>query len=85
MLELIHTDIRRLFPMTSQNGQQYFITFIDDLSCYDYLYPIHEKSQSLDVFEIYKVEVENQLDKRIKVVKSDRGGEFYGRYDGLGE
>ncbi|RVW15892.1 Retrovirus-related Pol polyprotein from transposon TNT 1-94 [Vitis vinifera] len=30
-------------------------------------------------------EVELQLNKRIKSVRSDRGGEYYGRYDGSGE
>ena len=37
------------------------------------------------MFKAYKVEVENQLNKRIKNVRSDRGGEYYGRYDGSGE
>ncbi|XP_052177612.1 tricyclene synthase TPS4, chloroplastic-like [Diospyros lotus] len=32
-----------------------------------------------------EVEVENQLNKRIKSIRSDRGGEYYGRYDGSGE
>ena len=85
VLELIHTDICGPFLTPSWNGQQYFITFIDDYSRYDYLYLIHEKSQSLDVFKNFKVEVENQLGKKIKAVKSDRGGEYYGRYDGSGE
>ena len=58
-LELTHTDICRPFPKVSWNGQQYFITFIDDFSRYGYLYLIHEKSQSLDVFKNYKAEVEN--------------------------
>ena len=82
VLELIHTDICGPFPTAAWNGQQYFITFIDDFSRYGYLYLIHEKSQSLDVFKSYKAEVENQLSKRIKGVRSDRGGEYYGRYDG---
>ncbi|RDX74296.1 hypothetical protein CR513_45977, partial [Mucuna pruriens] len=85
VLELIHTDICGPFPTASWNGQQYFITFIDDYSRYGYLYLIHEKSQSLDVFKSFKVEVELQLEKKIKVIKSDRGGEYYGRYDGSGE
>ena len=85
VLELIHTDICGPFPTASWNGQQYFITFIDDYSRYGYLYLIHEKSQSLDVFKEYKAEVELQLGKKIKAVKSDRGGEYYGRYDGSGE
>ncbi|WJZ95165.1 hypothetical protein VitviT2T_013955 [Vitis vinifera] len=85
VLELIHTNICGPFPTASWNGQQYFITFIDDYSRYGYLYLIHEKSQSLDVFKNFKVEVENQLSKKIKAVRSDRGGEYYGRYDGSGE
>ena len=46
VLELIHTDICRQFPMDLWNGQQYFIMFIDDYSHSGYLYLIHEKSQS---------------------------------------
>ena len=85
VLELIHTDICGPFPTASWNGQTYFITFIDNFSRYGYLYRIHDKSQSLDVFKKYKAEVENQLNKRIKNVRSDHGQKYYGRYDGSGE
>ena len=37
------------------------------------------------MFKTFKVEVENQLNKRIKSVRSDRGGDYYGGSDGLGE
>ena len=84
ILELIHSDIYGPFPTTSWNGQRYFITFIDDYPRYGYLYLIHEKSQALDVFKTFKVEVELQFGKKIKIVKSNGGGEYYGRYDGLG-
>ena len=73
------------FPKASWNGQQYFILFIDDYSRYGSLYLIKEKSQSLDMFKAFKAEVENQLNKKIKIVKFDHGGECYGRYDGFGE
>lgn len=33
------------------------------------------------MFKIYKVELERQLEKNIKVVRSDKGGEHYGRFD----
>ena len=85
VLELIHTDICGPFPTASWNGHTYFITFIDDYSRYGYLYLIHQKAQALEVFKIFKAEVENQLGKKIKAVKSDCGGEYYGRYDGSGE
>ncbi|RVW24315.1 Retrovirus-related Pol polyprotein from transposon TNT 1-94 [Vitis vinifera] len=57
-------------------------TTIQDMATY---FLIHEKSQSLDVFKTFKAEVELQLNKRIKSVRYDRGGEYYGRYDGSGE
>ncbi|RDX94390.1 hypothetical protein CR513_23227, partial [Mucuna pruriens] len=44
---------------------------------YDYLYLIHEKSQSQDVFKSFKAEVKLQHGKKIKAIKSNRGGEYY--------
>ena len=85
VLELIHTYIFEPFPTVSWNDQQYFITFIGDFSRYGYLYLIHEKSQSLEVFKSFKVVVENQLNKKIKNVISDRGGEYYDKFNGSGE
>ncbi|GKA99399.1 putative zinc finger, CCHC-type containing protein [Tanacetum coccineum] len=34
---------------------------------------------------ILEAEVENQLDRKIKVVRSDRGGEYYGRHTDVGQ
>ena len=34
------------------------------------------------MFKIFKVEIENQLNKRIKSIRFDYGGEYYSRYDG---
>ena len=34
----------------------------------------------MDKFEIFKAEVENQHDLKIKIVRSDRGAEYYGRH-----
>ncbi|KAH6776365.1 hypothetical protein C2S52_013926 [Perilla frutescens var. hirtella] len=47
----------------------------DDYSRFGYLYLIYEKSEALDKFKIFKAEVENELNRRIKVVRSDHGGE----------
>jgi GAG-pre-integrase domain len=58
VLELIHTDICRPFPMATRNGHVYFISFIDDYSRYDYIYLINEKTQALDTFKSFKSEVE---------------------------
>ena len=78
ILEIIHTDICSL-DMDS-HGQKYFISFIDDYSRYMYLYMLDNKNEALDAFKIFKAEVEKQCGKQIKIVRSDRGGEYYGRY-----
>ncbi|KAJ9675422.1 hypothetical protein PVL29_024372 [Vitis rotundifolia] len=83
-LDLIHTDICGPLTPTTLGGYKYFITFIDDFSRYGYVELIHEKSDSLNVFKAFKAKVELQLGKPIKAVKSDRGGEYYGRYDETG-
>jgi hypothetical protein len=56
------------------DGYGSFITFTDDYSRYRYIYPIKERSEALDKFKIFKAEVENQHDIKIKIVRSDRGG-----------
>jgi len=84
-LQLIHTDICGPFDVPSWNGEKYFITFIDDFSRYCYLYLLHEKSQSVNVLEIFVNEVERQHDKKVKVVRSDRGGEYYGKFNESGQ
>ena len=35
------------------------------------------KSEALHYFKIYKAEVENQLEKKIKRLRSDRGGKYF--------
>ena len=37
---------------------------------------MRHKSKSLDRFKEFKNEVENQLEKKIKILRSDRGGEY---------
>ncbi|GKD80370.1 retrovirus-related pol polyprotein from transposon TNT 1-94, partial [Tanacetum coccineum] len=84
LLGIIHTDIYGPF-INDIGGHKYFITFIDDYSRYTYVYLIKEKSESLDVFKISKAEVENQLNRKIKIMRSDRGGEYYGKHSDLGQ
>ena len=41
------------------------------------MYLIKTKDEAFDKFKLYKAEVENQIDKRIKIIRSDRGGEYF--------
>jgi hypothetical protein len=81
VLEIIHTDIRGPLSVTSADGYDSFITFTDDYSRYGHIYLIRKRSDALEIFKIYKKEVEKQHNKPIiKIVRSDRGGEYYGKH-----
>ena len=45
-----------------------------------YLYILHNKNEALDAFKVFQAKAEKQCGKQIKIVRSDRGGEYYGRY-----
>ena len=75
-LELIHSDVCDLKFIQTRGGNKYFITFIDDSTKYCYVYLLKSKSEALEKFVLYKNEVENQLNKKIKRLRSDRGGEY---------
>ena len=60
--------------MKSVDGYNSFMTFIDNYSRYGYIYPIKERSKALDKFKIFKAEVENQHNLKIKIVRPNRGG-----------
>ncbi|GJW43256.1 putative reverse transcriptase domain-containing protein [Tanacetum coccineum] len=44
---------------------------------YTYVYLLKSKDQAFETFKIYKAEVENQRDKKIQILRSDRGGEYF--------
>ena len=78
VLEIIHSDI--CCPDMDAHGPKYFISFIDDCSRYNYIYMLHNKDEALDAFKVFKAKVKKQCSKQIKIVKTNRGGEYYGRY-----
>ncbi|KAL0453457.1 UNVERIFIED_CONTAM: hypothetical protein Slati_1323800 [Sesamum latifolium] len=70
---------------TNVSKKGYFITFIDDYSRYMCIYFLEHKGEALNAFKVFKAEVEKQCDKQIKIVRSDRGGEYFGRYTERGQ
>jgi hypothetical protein len=55
---------------------EYFVTFTDDYSKYGYIYLLKYKSEAVEKFKEFKLEVENQLGRSIKSLKNDMGGEY---------
>nr|GFA53752.1 zinc finger, CCHC-type [Tanacetum cinerariifolium] len=77
VLDLIHSGLCDFHANPSLGHNKYVITFIDDASRYCYVYLLHSKHEALDKFKIYKQEVELQRQDLIKVLRTDRGGEYY--------
>ena len=53
------------------------MTFIYDFSKLWYIYLLHSKDEVLIKFMVYKTEVENQCNVKIKRLRSDRRGEYH--------
>jgi hypothetical protein len=49
-----------------EGGQRYFVIMINDVSRYCYVYLLKTKDEALNCFKIYKAEVKNQLEKKVK-------------------
>jgi hypothetical protein len=75
-LKLIYSDICEMNGELTKGGKRYFITLIDDCTRFCYMYLIKTKDEALHYFKIYKAEAENQVKKKIKRLRSDRGGEY---------
>ena len=75
-LDLIHSVLCEMNGLLTRGGKRYFITFIDDATSFCYIYLLKTKDEALHYFKIYKVEVENQLERKIKRLCDDCGGEY---------
>src|SRR3984885_7718984 len=75
-LEIIHSDLCGPMQAASLAGIQYFLTFIDDFTRKTWVYFLKNKSEVFEKFRNFKALVENQSGLHIKVLRTDRGGEY---------
>src|SRR3954467_12711620 len=83
LLEIIHTDVCGPMSVSTRGGYRYFLTFTDDLSRYWYIYLMKHKSETFEKFKEFQNEVENHRNRKIKFLRSDRGGEHLSYEFGL--
>ena len=62
--------------VTSIGGSTYFMTFIDDFSHRTWVYFLKNKYEAFDKFVEFKAQAEKECGHYIKVLISDRGGEY---------
>jgi len=92
LLELVHSDVNGPLEIPSLGGSRYFVTFVDDFSRWTVMYTMKAKSETLDCFKKYHLHAErhtgqkvatlnvikrtNQPKDKIKILRTDNGGEY---------
>ena len=62
--------------LQSYNGKLYYVSFTDDYTRWMTIYCISQKSEVLAKYKEYEAWMRTQYSKPIKVLQSDRGGEY---------
>jgi hypothetical protein len=75
-LQLVHMDLCGPSIKEGTGKENYFILIIDDYSRLTWVAFLKEKYEAFEKFKVFKAPTENQTRKILKVVRSDRGGEF---------
>ncbi|KAK4325723.1 hypothetical protein Pmani_003666 [Petrolisthes manimaculis] len=75
-LELIHSDVCGKINEKSLSKGEYFLTFIDDATRYVWVYILKGKHEVFAKFREWKKCVENQMGRKIKILRTDNGGEY---------
>jgi hypothetical protein len=76
IIDLIHSDVCGPMSSASLTGSLYYVVFIDDFSRKSWIFFMKTKGQVFSRFQEFKSLVENQTGKKIRVMRSDNGGEY---------
>ena len=76
VLELVHTNLCGPFGIESYSGDKFFILFVDDYSRMMTVMYLKEKLEAFQKFKWYLARVEKETRKKLKCLRSDRGGEL---------
>ena len=78
-LKLVHSDLCGKMGQKSLGGAEYFLALLDDKTRYTWVYPLKTKDQGFDCFKEWQAEVENRTGRRVKILRTDNGGEYTSR------
>jgi hypothetical protein len=76
MLDLIHSNVGGPMPVVSMKVASYYVTFIDEFSRNTWIYFMKTKDEFFSHFQDFKAQVENMIRRKIKVLRTDNGGEL---------
>jgi len=76
---LIHSDVWGPSPITTVSGIRWFVTFVDDCTRMTWLYLLKRKDEVFGVFQAFHAMIQNQFSAKIRILRSDNGGEYMNR------
>eukprot|EP00253_Pinus_taeda_P026197 PITA_26197 len=76
ILEHVHSDVFGPVKVPSLSKSVYYVSFIDEFSRNTWIYFPKKKSEVFDRFKEFKALVESQTKKKIKVLRTNNGGDF---------
>ena len=75
-MDIVHSDMCGPMTTTSLSRYVYYVSFIDDYSRKTWICFFKGKNEVFNKFKEFKALVENLSEKKIKIFRSDNGGEF---------
>ena len=75
-LELIYGDLYRPITPATNGGRRYFLLLVDDCSRYMWLQLLMSKDEAAKAIKKFKARGEAESGKKLRVLRTDRGGEF---------
>ncbi|KAF1325883.1 Integrase catalytic core protein, partial [Globisporangium splendens] len=76
VLDVVHSDVCGPMQTATFNDKRCFVTFIDDKSRFCVVFLLRSKSEVLDKFVQFVKLAETQIGRRVKMLRSDNGGEY---------
>ena len=76
IFDLIHSNVWGSSPVSSIGGSRYFVVFVDNYSCYSWIFHMKHSSELLQVYSNFAKMVETQFSKRIKIFLSDNAFDY---------
>jgi hypothetical protein len=76
LLDIIHSDVCGPMSTASLSSNVDYVSFIDDYSRKTWIYFLKAKNEVFNKFKEFKALVENLSKNKIKILRSDNGGEF---------
>ena len=75
-LELVHGDPCGPIKPATHGGRKYFIVLVDDCRRFMWLQLLTSKTEAAEAVKKFKVRAKADSGKKLRVLRTDRGGEF---------